>query len=77
MIPLQVKVVIVGARQIYYALQELDPDFQEMFRVLADFDEDIALGEDCLEQFAQLLKTRTSEEGMAALTNDAVARLAT
>ena len=76
-IPLQVKVVIVGARQIYYALQELDPDFQEMFRVLADFDEDIALGEDCLEQFAQLLKTRTSEEGMAALTNDAVARLAT
>lgn len=76
-LPLQVKVVIVGARQIYYALQELDPDFQEMFRVLADFEEDIALGEDSLEQFAQLLKTRTSEEGMAPLTSDAVARLAT
>ncbi|MBV2134891.1 AAA family ATPase [Pseudomonas sp. MAP12] len=76
-IPLQVKVVIVGARQIYYALQELDPDFQEMFRVLADFDEDMPLAEDSLEQFAQLLKTRTSEEGMAPLSNDAVARLAT
>lgn len=76
-LPLQVKVVIVGARQIYYALQELDPDFQEMFRVLADFEEDIALGEDSLEQFAQLLKTRTSEEGLAPLTSDAVARLAT
>ncbi|MBD1587996.1 Lon protease family protein [Pseudomonas typographi] len=77
LIPLQVKVVIVGSRQVYYALQDHDPDFQEMFRVLVDFDEDIAMGEDSLEQFAQLLKTRTSEEGMAPLTADAVARLAT
>ncbi|MCY1283495.1 putative ATP-dependent protease [compost metagenome] len=76
-IPLQVKVVIVGSRQLYYALQDHDPDFQEMFRVLVDFDEEISLSEDSLEQFAQLLKTRTSEEGMAPLTADAVARLAT
>ncbi|MCL7461931.1 ATP-binding protein [Pseudomonas sp. NW5] len=76
-LPLQVKVVIIGARQLYYALQELDPDFQELFRVLADFDEDIPLASDNLEQFAQLLKTRTSEEGMAPLTGEAVARLAT
>ena len=76
-IPLQLKVVIVGSREVYYALQDLDPDFQELFRVLADFDEDIALQEDSLEQFAQLLKTRTAEEGLAPLSNDAVARLAT
>ncbi|WP_044872196.1 ATP-binding protein [Pseudomonas sp. LFM046] len=76
-IPLQVKVVIVGSRQLYYTLQDLDPDFQEMFRVLVDFDEEIALSDDSLEQFAQLLKTRTSEEGMAPLTAAAVARLAT
>ena len=74
-IPLQVKVVIIGARQLYYALQDLDSDFQEMFRVLVDFDEDIPMGDESLEQFAQLLKTRTSEEGMAPLTADAVARL--
>jgi len=76
-IPLQVKVVIIGSRELYYTLQDLDPDFQEMFRVLVDFDEDIPLLEDSLEQFAQLLKTRTSEEGMAPLTAAAVARLAT
>lgn len=76
-IPLHVKVVIIGSRQLYYALQEIDPDFQEMFRVLVDFDEDIPLGEDSLEQFAQLMKTRTSEEGLAPLTAAAVARLAT
>ena len=76
-IPLQVKVIIIGARQLYYALQDHDPDFQEMFRVLVDFDEDIPLGDESLEQFAQLMKTRTSEEGMAPLTAAAVARLAT
>ncbi|MGH8353145.1 MAG: Lon protease family protein, partial [Pseudomonas sp.] len=76
-IPLQIKVIIIGSRQLYYTLQDLDPDFQEMFRVLVDFDEDIRLSEDSLEQFAQLLKTRTSEEGMAPLTAAAVARLAT
>ncbi len=76
-IPLHIKVVIIGSRQLYYALQDHDPDFQEMFRVLVDFDEDIPLHDDSLEQFAQLLKTRTSEEGMAPLTADAVARLAT
>ncbi|MDH1262367.1 MULTISPECIES: Lon protease family protein [unclassified Pseudomonas] len=76
-IPLQVKVIIIGARQLYYALQDHDPDFQEMFRVLVDFDEDIPLGDESLEQFAQLMKTRTTEEGMAPLTAAAVARLAT
>ncbi len=76
-IPLQVKVVIIGSRKVYYALQELDPDFQELFRVLADFEEEIPLAEDSLEQFAQLIKTRTSEEGLAPLTAAAVARLAT
>ncbi|MFC3608747.1 Lon protease family protein [Stutzerimonas tarimensis] len=76
-VPLKLKIIIIGSRQLYYMLQEADPDFQEMFRVLVDFDEDIPLHDDCLEQFSQLLKTRTSEEKMAPLTAAAVARLAT
>ena len=76
-IPLQLKVIIIGSRNIYYTLQELDSDFQEMFRVLVDFDEELPLRDESLEQCAQLLKTRTSEEGMAPLTSAAVARLAT
>lgn len=75
-IPLQVKVVVVGSRELYYALQELDPDFQEMFRMLVDFDEEIPLLDDTLDQFAQLLCTRTREEGLAALTAPAVRQLA-
>lgn len=75
-IDLQVKVIVIGSRELYYALQELDPDFQDMFRVLVDFEEDIALGSQRLHEFAQLLHTRASEEGMAALEVGAVQRLA-
>lgn len=75
-IPLQVKVVVIGSRELYYALEDIDPDFQEMFRMLVDFDEDIALTDDTLMQFAQMLCKRTSEEAMAPLTAGAVRRLA-
>lgn len=74
-IPLQVKVVVIGSRDLYYALQELDPDFQEMFRVLVDFDEDIPLTDETLQHFAQLLCARTTEEEMAPLSAAAVLRL--
>ncbi|PKM31970.1 MAG: ATP-dependent protease [Gammaproteobacteria bacterium HGW-Gammaproteobacteria-11] len=76
-IPLAVKVVIIGSRNLYYTLQDLDPDFQEMFRVLVDFDEDLPRTADSIEGMAQLLKTRTSEEGLAPLTAAAVARVLT
>ncbi|MFN3581014.1 MAG: Lon protease family protein [Pseudomonas sp.] len=76
-IPLAVKVVIIGSRHLYYTLQDVDPDFQEMFRVLVDFDEDLPRNLDSIENMAQLLKTRTSEEGLAPLTAAAVARVLT
>ncbi|KAA0694920.1 ATP-binding protein [Halopseudomonas laoshanensis] len=76
-IPLAVKIVIIGSRHLYYTLQDLDPDFQEMFRVLVDFDEDLPRTLDSIESMAQLLKTRTFEEGLAPLTAAAVARVLT
>jgi predicted ATP-dependent protease len=76
-IPLAVKVIIIGSRHLYYTLQDMDPDFQEMFRVLVDFDEDLPRTPESIESMAQLLKTRTSEEGLAPLTAAAVARVLT
>lgn len=75
-IPLDVKVIVIGSRELFYALQELDPDFQDMFRVLVDFEEDFSLSSDSLLQFARLVHSRTSEEGMAPLSRGAVQRLA-
>jgi len=38
-IPLEVKVVVFGERRTYYLLAELDPDFSELFKVAADFED--------------------------------------
>ena len=38
-IPLDVKVVLVGERMIYYLLYEYDPEFRELFKVASDFEE--------------------------------------
>ena len=76
-IPLSVKVVLIGSRRDYYLLQDYDPDFQELFRVLVDFDDHLPRTPDSIEGMAQLLKTRVDEEVMAPLTVAAVARILT
>ncbi|MFA5679199.1 MAG: ATP-binding protein [Pseudomonas sp.] len=76
-IPLSVKVVLIGSRRAYYLLQDYDPDFQELFRVLVDFDDHLPRTPDSIEGMAQLLKTRVDEEGMAPLTVAAVAHILT
>jgi lon-related putative ATP-dependent protease len=40
-IPLDVKVVMLGERHIYYLLCQLDPEFRELFKVAVDFDDEL------------------------------------
>ena len=72
---LKVKVVLVGERDTYYLLQELDHDFEKMFRVVVDFDEDVHRTPHSIRQYARLMKTLATEENLAPLTRRAVARL--
>ncbi|WP_337840846.1 ATP-binding protein [Rheinheimera sp.] len=37
-IPLNVKIVLLGSRDLYYLIQDVDDEFNELFRVLADFE---------------------------------------
>ncbi len=74
-IPLNVKIILIGSRDIYYVLQQLDSDFHEMFRVLVDFDDQIPRHTESVQAFAQLLKNRADDEGYPPLTASAVARM--
>ena len=40
-IPLDAKVVLVGDRLVYYLLAAYDPDFLELFKVQADFEDEV------------------------------------
>ena len=74
-IPLNVKVILVGSRDIYYLLEDMDSEFNEMFRILADFDNQIKLSDDSVKQFITLMVKHASDSGAFALTKSAIARL--
>lgn len=72
-VALDVKVVLFGDRYIYYLLCALDQEFQELFKVAADFDEDIDITPNNSLQFAQLLKNLAKRHKLKPLTKEAVA----
>lgn len=74
-VPLQVKVVLIGERLLYYLLQALDPEFSELFKVGADFDDQMERTPENHRLLAQLLGTIASRENLKALHRDAVARV--
>jgi predicted ATP-dependent protease len=74
-IPLNVKIILVGSGDIYYLLAELDHEFNEMFKVLADFDEDIHLNPATMQHFAALARQHATDSGARPLTHSAIACL--
>ncbi len=71
-IPLNVKIILFGSRDTYYFLEELDSEFDEIFRVLADFDNDIVRDDNSMGQFAVLMQTHAANLGMKPLTHKAL-----
>jgi len=74
-IPLDVKVIMIGDPYVYYMLNHLDPDFYELFKVAADFDDRMERNEDSIQTYARLLGTFAKQEGLAPLDASAVARI--
>jgi len=74
-LPLDVKVILVGDRMLYYLLAELDPEFPKLFKVAADFDDQMARDQHSQQLCARLLGTLAAREGLAPLGPDAVARV--
>ena len=73
-IPLDVKVVLVGERTLYYLLSALDPDFGRLFKVAADFDERIERSDETNVLYARLLATLARREHLRPLDRGGVAR---
>ena len=73
-IPLDVKVVLLGERYLYYMLSQLDPEFPELFKVAADFEEEIERTAEGEQLYARLLGTFARREGLRPLDRGAVVR---
>lgn len=56
-IPLKVKVILVGERNLYYALRAYDSDFTELFKVVADFEDSLPRKASTTKKYAQMIAT--------------------
>jgi lon-related putative ATP-dependent protease len=73
-IPLNLKLIIYGDRLIYYILNQYDPEFQDLFKVAADFDDSV--NRDNNEQeYARVLATIARRGNLRPLSPQAVARV--
>ena len=74
-IPLDVKVLLVGERMLYYMLYQFDPDFGELFKVQVDFNERMTRSQENALLYARLIATKARLEGLRPFNREAIARI--
>lgn len=74
-IPLDVKVILIGEREIYYTLAQNDPDFLGLFKVQADFDEAIPRNGETDNAYARVIASIAREHKLNPLDASGVARV--
>ncbi|WP_025917100.1 Lon protease family protein [Herminiimonas sp. CN] len=74
-IPLKVKVILFGEREYYYLLQAYDPDFAKLFKVAADFEDDVARDHNSQLDYARLIAAMVQEQKLLPFERAAVARI--
>ena len=73
--PLDVKVVLLGDRNLYYRLHTYDPDFAELFKVPADFEESLDRNPGNDQLYARLIATIVREQNLRPFDKFAVAAI--
>lgn len=74
-IPLDVKIVLIGDRMTYFLLLELDPDFSELFKVGADFEDDFARTAENATRYAQVFASLAEREALRPVSREGLARM--
>ncbi|MEW5770022.1 MAG: ATP-binding protein [Pseudomonadota bacterium] len=73
--PLSLKVVLIGERRVYYLLKLLDPDFEELFKIGADFEDELVRDADNTRLYAEFIATLARGAKLRPLAREAVARV--
>ncbi|MDJ0739952.1 MAG: AAA family ATPase [Gammaproteobacteria bacterium] len=74
-IPLDLKVVLIGDRRLYYLLKAYDPEYGPLFKVVADFNEDMPRLDGQEMAYARLVATLQQGEALRPVSRDGVARI--
>jgi lon-related putative ATP-dependent protease len=74
-IPLEIKVVLFGDRELYYLHAAHDPDFPGLFKVQADFDDTIKRSSENDNAYARVIASVVKEHGLKPVDAAGVARV--
>ena len=74
-IAINVKVVMLGDPDTYYLLDEHDPDFSKLFKVLADFDTVVPRNDESVMHYAGVLSRIAKEESLLPFDRSGVGAL--
>jgi lon-related putative ATP-dependent protease len=74
-IPLDVKLVLFGERIFYYLLHQLDPDFSDLFKVAADFEDEVERTSENSMLYARMIASLVRKHKLRPFGQLAVARL--
>lgn len=72
---LDLKVILLGERRLYWLASELDPELPELFKIAADFEESVERSPANEARFAALIATLVREHALRPFDRTAVARL--
>ncbi|MGH9793702.1 MAG: AAA family ATPase, partial [Candidatus Acidiferrales bacterium] len=74
-IDVNVKIVLIGDRNIYELLYEYEEDFRKIFKVRAEFDEEMLMNDEVLLQYGGRLRKLQQDERLCAFDRTAIARM--
>lgn len=74
-IPLDVKILLLGPPSLYALLYQLDPDFEELFKVKVDFAPDMEWNDEHQDQYAAFISQYVRRHGLRHFTRNAIARI--
>ena len=74
-IPLDLKVVLVGDHRLHHLLCVHDPEFGELFKVAADFDDVTTRSSENMQRFARVIAAVVKNDSLRPLRKEAVARV--
>lgn len=74
-VPLELKVILIGTPEVYYALTRNDPDFKKLFKVKADFDVEMDRSETGIKNYLNFFSGICADEKLRKLSKEGTARI--
>ena len=74
-VEINVKVILIGDRQLYELLYEYEEDFRKIFKVRVEFDEEMHMSDGVIAEYAGRLRALCEKEGLSPLDRGAFAAI--